>query len=94
MAEQTALESPKSISENRQVPLYELALFFLRLGTTAFGGPAATSRSWRMSSSAGDSGFLGKNSSTYSAQAISFLDRVRAKWLFILAICAPVGEVC
>jgi chromate transporter len=41
MAEQTALESPKSISENRQVPLYELALFFLRLGTTAFGGPAA-----------------------------------------------------
>jgi chromate transporter len=41
MAEQPALESPESISENRQVPLDELALFFLRLGTTAFGGPAA-----------------------------------------------------
>jgi len=41
MAEQPALESPESISENRQVPLDELAMFFLRLGTTAFGGPAA-----------------------------------------------------
>jgi chromate transporter len=41
MAEQPALESPASFSENRQVPLDELALFFLRLGTTAFGGPAA-----------------------------------------------------
>src|SRR5260370_28589824 len=41
MAEQPALESPESISENRQVPLRELAVFFLRLGTTAFGGPAA-----------------------------------------------------
>jgi len=41
MAEQPALESPESISEKRQVPLDELALFFLRLGTTAFGGPAA-----------------------------------------------------
>jgi chromate transporter len=36
-----ALSSPESISEKRQVPLTELALFFLRLGTTAFGGPAA-----------------------------------------------------
>jgi hypothetical protein len=41
MAEQPALESQESISENRQVPLDELALFFLRLDTTAFGGPAA-----------------------------------------------------
>jgi hypothetical protein len=41
MAEPPALESQKSISENRRVPLDELALFFLRLGTTAFGGPAA-----------------------------------------------------
>src|SRR5579859_4471388 len=41
MAEQPALESPESISEGKQVPLDELALFFLRLGTTAFGGPAA-----------------------------------------------------
>jgi len=41
MGEQPALESPESISENRQVPLDKLALFFLRLGTTAFGGPAA-----------------------------------------------------
>jgi chromate transporter len=41
MAEQPALESPESVSEQRQVPLDELALFFLRLGTTAFGGPAA-----------------------------------------------------
>jgi chromate transporter len=41
MAEELALGFPESISENRQVPLGELALFFLRLGTTAFGGPAA-----------------------------------------------------
>jgi chromate transporter len=41
MAEQAAIESPESISEKRQVPIDELALFFLRLGTTAFGGPAA-----------------------------------------------------
>ena len=41
MAEQPARESPESISQEKQVPLDELALFFLRLGTTAFGGPAA-----------------------------------------------------
>ena len=41
MVEQPALESPESIFERRRVPLNELALFFLRLGTTAFGGPAA-----------------------------------------------------
>ena len=35
------LSASDSISDNRQVPLRELALFFLRLGTTAFGGPAA-----------------------------------------------------
>src|SRR5271167_2755759 len=41
MAEQPAIESAESISEKRRVALNELALFFLRLGTTAFGGPAA-----------------------------------------------------
>jgi chromate transporter len=41
MAEQPALASPESISGKNRVPLNELALFFLRLGTTAFGGPAA-----------------------------------------------------
>jgi chromate transporter len=41
VAEKHALESLESISENRQVALDELALFFLRLGTTTFGGPAA-----------------------------------------------------
>ena len=41
MPEQPALESSESVSEQRQIPLDELALFFLRLGTTAFGGPAA-----------------------------------------------------
>jgi chromate transporter len=35
------LAASDSMSDNRQVPLRELALFFLRLGTTAFGGPAA-----------------------------------------------------
>jgi chromate transporter len=41
MAEEPVLQASDSISERRQVPLRELALFFLRLGTTAFGGPAA-----------------------------------------------------
>jgi|HubBroStandDraft_6_1064221.scaffolds.fasta_scaffold712873_1 hypothetical protein len=41
MAEQPAIESPESTSDKTRVPLNELALFFLRLGTTAFGGPAA-----------------------------------------------------
>jgi chromate transporter len=41
MAEQPALEFSESISEKRHVPFGELALFFLRLGTTAFGGPAS-----------------------------------------------------
>src|ERR1700674_5646103 len=41
MAEEPVLQSSDVISENRQVPLGELAWFFLRLGTTAFGGPAA-----------------------------------------------------
>jgi chromate transporter len=35
------LSPSDSNSGSRQVPLPELALFFLRLGTTAFGGPAA-----------------------------------------------------
>jgi chromate transporter len=35
------LSASDSVSDKRQVPLRELALFFLRLGTTAFGGPAA-----------------------------------------------------
>lgn len=41
MAEEPAFESSDSISEKRRVPLRELASFFLQLGTTAFGGPAA-----------------------------------------------------
>lgn len=41
VAEQAAIKSPEYISEKRRVPLNELALFFLQLGTTAFGGPAA-----------------------------------------------------
>jgi chromate transporter len=41
MAEPSALGDSHSVSERKQVPLGELALFFLRLGTTAFGGPAA-----------------------------------------------------
>ena len=41
MAEQRALPTSDVIFEKREVPLGELALFFPRLGTTAFGGPAA-----------------------------------------------------
>src|ERR1700730_15099258 len=41
MADEPAPRASYSISEKSQVPLDELALFFLRLGTTAFGGPAA-----------------------------------------------------
>lgn len=40
MAEHPAPSSAEFTFEKRQVPLDELALFFLRLGTTAFGGPA------------------------------------------------------
>ena len=41
MAEEPALQASDAIFEKKQVGLGELALFFLRLGTTAFGGPAA-----------------------------------------------------
>jgi chromate transporter len=41
MAEVPAHPALDSVSKKKQVPLRELALFFLRLGTTAFGGPAA-----------------------------------------------------
>jgi chromate transporter len=41
MVEEPALRKSHSNSSSRQVPLSELAAFFLRLGTTAFGGPAA-----------------------------------------------------
>jgi chromate transporter len=41
VAEEEALQSSDSLPQKRQVSLHELALFFLRLGTTAFGGPAA-----------------------------------------------------
>jgi chromate transporter len=41
MAEDPAFSPSDVISKKRQVPLGELAAFFLRLGTTAFGGPAA-----------------------------------------------------
>ncbi len=41
MAEEPARQSSDSISDKKQVTLLDLSLFFLRLGTTAFGGPAA-----------------------------------------------------
>ena len=41
MAEDPAFPASDVIPEKRQVPLAELAAFFLRLGPTAFGGPAA-----------------------------------------------------
>jgi chromate transporter len=41
MVEEPALRKSHSNSSSRQVPLWKLAEFFLRLGTTAFGGPAA-----------------------------------------------------
>jgi chromate transporter len=41
MAEEQVLQASDVIPEKKHVPLGDLALFFLRLGTTAFGGPAA-----------------------------------------------------
>src|SRR6202142_4526550 len=41
MNDGTASQPSHSIFERRQIHPGELALFFLRLGTTAFGGPAA-----------------------------------------------------
>ena len=40
MAENAAPEASDALSSARKVSLREIALFFLRLGTTAFGGPA------------------------------------------------------
>jgi hypothetical protein len=94
MAEQPAIEFPESTSEKRRVPLNELALFFLRLGTTAFEGPAAHIAIMEEELVIGDSGFLVKNSSTCWGQAISSLGPVQANWPFISVTCAAVGEVC
>jgi putative oxidoreductase len=41
MPEQIRSDSSESASPTRNVSIGELAFFFLRLGTTAFGGPAA-----------------------------------------------------
>jgi chromate transporter len=41
MAETPEPPASDLVADNRRVPLRKLALFFLRLGTTAFGGPAA-----------------------------------------------------
>jgi len=41
MGESPSLRTSDFLPEEKQVSLGELALFFLRLGTTAFGGPAA-----------------------------------------------------
>jgi len=41
MHEASPVQTSESFSESRRVSLGELALFFLRLGTSAFGGPAA-----------------------------------------------------
>ena len=40
MAEEALAPAPDSASAGPRTPLRELAFFFLRLGTTAFGGPA------------------------------------------------------
>lgn len=43
-------------SEIRDAILGEIALVFLKLGTIAFGGPAAASQRWKTSLSGGGSG--------------------------------------
>jgi hypothetical protein len=47
MAEVSESQTPVFASEKPQVSIGELALFFLRLGTTAFGGPAHHRRCFR-----------------------------------------------
>jgi hypothetical protein len=94
MAEKAAPLSAASAPSTNKVSLRELARFFLRLGITAFGGPAAhiammedelvRRRQW-----------LSREKFLDLLGASNLIPgQTQANWQFTSAICSPVGRGC